>query len=245
MSSTIKSQYRIFNESTPYFRKDRYENPKEVFKGIWKKTQECVNCGERKSAVDIGCANGEYLYYLKQQCPQWDYTGYDMTEGFIETARSIEQMKDIRFEVKNLFDIEGEPFDVVYCLGTFPIFHGVDKPLQKLLNICKPNGFIFVEGFFNKYDIDVRLEFCDNSREEMRGQWRSDYNQHSCYSVRKFLDGKVRKFEFNELPVEVDIPYDPEKPATFAFTFRDADGKNIVTSGLNMFRNTTLLSIQK
>ena len=43
----------------------------------------------------------------------------------------------------------------------------------------------------------------------------------------------------------VEIPYDSKTPSTFAFTFKDNNKKNIITNGLNLILNSTLLIIQK
>ena len=36
MSSTIKSKYKVFESTSPYSKKGRYEEPKEIFKEIIK-----------------------------------------------------------------------------------------------------------------------------------------------------------------------------------------------------------------
>lgn len=45
--------------------------------------------------------------------------------------------------------------------------------------------------------------------------------------------------------MDKDIPYDSSKPAVNHFTFRDIHGRNVVTSGLNLILNKTLLTIRK
>ncbi len=245
MSSTIKSKYKVFESTSPYSKKGRYEETKEIFKEIIKEMKKFKPENEIFSVVDIGCANGEFLYFLNQSFSKAKLKGYDATESFIKSGKSFEGLKNVTLEVKNLFDIENEVFDVTFCIGTFQIFHDIEKPLSKLLQITKPGGFIFIESLFNKHNIDVRLEFSDNTLEEMRGVWRSDFNQHSHYSIKKFLDGRVKSFEFKELPMGVEIPYDSKTPSTFAFTFKDNNKKNIITNGLNLILNSTLLIIQK
>ncbi len=244
MSSTIKSKYKVFETSSPYSKHGRYDNPKEIFKGILSKLKKTLNKKDF-SAVDIGCANGEFLYYLRQNFPDANLNGYDFTEKFIETAKSFSGLKGVNLQTKNLFDIENKEFDVTFCLGTFQIFHNIEKPLSKLIEITKKGGLIFIESLFNKHDIDIRLEFSDNTKKEMRGVWRSDFNQHSYYSLDKFLKDKVESFEFEELPMSIEIPYNNKTPSTFAFTFKDKKGKNIITNGLNLILNSTLLTIKK
>ena len=64
-------------------------------------------------------------------------------------------------------------------------------------------------------------------------------------SLDKFLKDKVESFEFEELPMSIEIPYNNKTPSTFAFTFKDKKGKNIITNGLNLILNSTLLTIKK
>ena len=171
--------------------------------------------------------------------------GYDSTENFIKSGKSFKGLDSVNLQTKNLFDIENEQYDITFCIGTFQIFHDIEKPLSKLLEITKKGGLIFIESLFNKHDIDVRLEFSDNTKKEMQGVWRSDFNQHSYYSVSKFLKDKVKSFEFDELKMGAEISYNPNTPSTFAFTFKDQKGKNIITNGLNLILNSSLLTIQK
>ena len=245
MSSTIKSEYKVFENTSPYTKNNRYDAPKEIFKGILSKLKKIKGENKDFSAVDIGCANGEFLYFLKQSYTNSKLNGYDATESFINSGKSFKGLNGVNLQTKNLFDIKNEQYDVTFCLGTFQIFHDIEKPLSKLLEITKKGGLIFIESLFNKHDIDVRLEFSDNTKEEMQGVWRSDFNQHSYYAIDKFLKDKVKSFEFDELPMETEISYDSKTPSTFAFTFKNKKGKNIITNGLNLILNSTLLTIQK
>ncbi len=245
MNSTIKSKYKVFENSSPYNKKGRYEEPKEIFKEIVKKLHNSIDDKKTYSVLDVGCANGEFLYFLKQNFPNWKLNGYDMTESFVKSGKSFAGLNGVNLQTKDLFDIKDEKYDLTFCIGTFQIFHDIQKPLSKLLEITNDKGFIMIESLFNKHDIDVRLEFSDNTKEEMKGIWRSDFNQHSYYAIKKFLNNRVRSFEFDELPMVVELPFNSQTPSTFAFTFKDQKGNNIITNGLNLILNSTLLTIQK
>ena len=45
--------------------------------------------------------------------------------------------------------------------------------------------------------------------------------------------------------MDKDLPFDSVKPAVNSFTFRAADGRNVITNGLNLIVNRTLLVIEK
>jgi SAM-dependent methyltransferase len=243
--SARQPKYIPLPELSPYTKKNRYENPKETFKAIIRKIKQTVDVKMTYDVVDVGCANGEFIYTLKKGFPRWNYIGYDMTEEFIKTALSFEGLEGVRFECKDMFDIEDEQFDLVCCLGTIQIFDDVEKPLRKLLSICKEGGYLFVEGLFNKYDVDVRVQFCDNSMPQSKGLWRADFNYHSRTRIREQLENEVAALEFEDIEMGVEIPNDPKKPAVNVFTFRDEAGKNIITSGLNLILNNTLMTIKK
>jgi len=245
MGSTIKSKYKVFEDTSPYTKNSRYDNPKEIFKGILSELKKNVKKNDFFSAVDIGCANGEFLYFLKNNFPKAKLNGYDFTQSFIDTGKSFKGLEGVNLKKKNLFDIKNEKFDITFCLGTFQIFHEIEKPLSKLLDITRDGGLIFIESLFNKHDIDVRLEFSDNTIKEMKGVWRSDFNQHSYSGISKFLKKRVKSFKFDELPMNSEILYNKNTPSTFSFTFKDYKGKNIITNGLNLILNSTLLTIKK
>ena len=89
MSSTIKSKYKVFESTSPYSKKGRYEEPKEIFKEIIKEMKKFKPENEIFSVVDIGCANGEFLYFLNQSFSKAKLKGYDATESFIKNVMII------------------------------------------------------------------------------------------------------------------------------------------------------------
>lgn len=240
-----KPTYRVFPDTSPYTKRGRYDNPKSVFILTHGIADEIIGDREDLDVADIGCANGEFLYYLKQQRPGWRLTGYDKTTAFLETGRSFSGLQGVPLIEKNLYDIPDNSHDAVFCIGTFQIFREFKEPLEKLMAVVKSGGFLFVEGLFNPFPVDVRVEFADQSRPEMKDVWRSDFNQHSMKSVSEHLESLGADYEFHPLPVEFDLPYSPEKPATWTFTFKDESGKSMVTSGLNLIFRQSLLVVRK
>ncbi len=239
-----EASYRAIPSLSPYTRTDRYATPKEDHKTIARKLHAVLDVDQPRRVVDVGCGNGELLYHLKQTFDHWSFTGFDYTREFIDTAKGFPGLAGVRFDVQNLFDI-AETFDVVLCTGVANTFPTVSDLLAKLIEICEPGGLILVDGRFNKHDVEVQVRFCDNTKPDSRGVWRSDFNQHSRRSVAALLEGKVASFEFEDMVMDKDIPFDPNKPGTFCFTFRDAEGRNLITNGLNIIINKTLLTIRR
>jgi SAM-dependent methyltransferase len=244
MSDFEKARYLPMPALSPYITKDRYEKPKEVFKQALKKVETLVKTERTLDLADMCCANGEFLYFVRTKFPHWNLTGFDFTEEFIQTGRDFKGLSGVRLEVKNLFDIEGS-FDIVCCFGSFPIFPDIEAPLEKFLSVCKKGGIIIGDGLFNKFDVEVKTIFCDNSKPETVGIWRADFNQHSRKRIKNFLKHKVKKVEFEDLIMGVDLPFKPENPHSNAFTFRDENGKNIITNGLNLIATSTIMTIRR
>lgn len=244
MSDFEKASYQPVPELSPYVTNGRYENPKELFKQALAKLKTLVGDKDTLDLVDLGCANGEFLYYVRQNFPRWNLTGFDFTEQFIQTGREFEGLAGITLETKDFFTVE-ENFDIVCCFGTCPIFPDIEKPLEKLLSICRDGGIIICDGLFNKFDVEVRTVFCDSSKPEFEGIWHQDFNQHSRKRLRRFLEGKVAEVEFEDLVMGVELLSNPDDPHTNVWTFRDEDGRVLITNGMNMILNSTIMTIRK
>ncbi len=238
------TSYQAMPSLSPYVGTDRYDHPKEDHKLIAEQLRRFVDVDRPMRVGDLGCGNGELIYFLKSQFPHWEYSGFDYTQAFIDAALSFEGLAGVEFRVQDLLDIT-ETFEGVLCTGVANIFPDVGKLLDKLLSVCETGGWVFVDGLFNRHAVDVRVTFRDNSFPESQGLWRTAFNQHSRESIAAMLRGRVRSFEFVDMIMDKELPFDPAKPAVNSFTFRAADGRNVITNGLNLIVNRTLLAIEK
>lgn len=243
MSESRNAKYHPLPALSPYVRQDRYTAPKEDHKFFERKLREKIDVSAPLDVVDVGCGNGELLYLLKQKFPHWRLTGYDFTPEFIETGKNFPGLSGVELIVADMFDIN-RTFDIVLSDGVIQIFPEVQKPLEKMISICNDGGHLFVTGRFNKFDIEVRLQYCDNTNEISRGIWRTDWNQHSRQSLIRLFGSHVQSIEFHDVIMDKDLPLNPDMPIN-SFTFRDIGGKNIITNGVNMILNKTMLIINK
>jgi len=117
--------------------------------------------------------------------------------------------------------------------------------IKKLLSLVKKDGYLFVDGLFNTYDVEVRLQYCDNSNSYAKNIWRKDWSQHSIKSVTSFLENKkINKFIFKKVPMEKNIKYN-KKIHINQHTFRSKNNSNLITNGTNLILNKKLLIIKK
>ena len=91
--------------------------------------------------------------------------------------------------------------------------------------------------FFNFHDVEVRMQYCDNSNKHAKNLWRRDWSQHSIKSIKSFLKKKkLKQIRFKEIPMEKNIKFN-NKIHVNQFTFRDAKNRNLITNGTNIILN--------
>jgi len=68
-----------------YLNEDRANEPKEIFK-VFRNILLQRNETENMKVLDIGCATGEFLYYLKGELPDGSFHGMDISSQMIKYA---------------------------------------------------------------------------------------------------------------------------------------------------------------
>jgi 2-polyprenyl-3-methyl-5-hydroxy-6-metoxy-1,4-benzoquinol methylase len=238
----MKAKYRAIPSLSPYI-KNTYRVFKEKDKFIINKLKKYLNNFKftNNKLIDIGCANGLLLYRISKEFPSLKLKGVDKENKFIKVAKSYHGLSSVEFEVNDFYKVKGK-YDIVLCSSTFQIFEDFKKPLSRLISLTNKNGIILVDGLFNKYDVETRLIYCDNSNKVSKNLWRKDWNQHSIKTVSKFL--KKRAF-FNFYDLIMDKNIKPNKKIHInQFTFRNKNNYNLITNGTNMILNRKLLVIK-
>lgn len=243
MSRRDPSMYQRHPELSRYSGRGRYDNPKEDFKTIADRLAALTESGRAYSVADVGCGNGELLYLLKQQFPAWHLTGYDHTAEFVEMARAFPGLAGVEFRQADLFDVEGR-YDIVIATCFLSLFREIEEPLDKLLGLCREGGLVLATGLFNPFDIEVRVEFCDNSRPQTRGRWRTDFNRHSQSRVRELLADRVSEVTFEPCAYDLDLAPDDEHPIR-VWSVRDEQGRTWLLNGAWQIANQTLMVARK
>lgn len=243
------AKYQPLPAISPYTNPERYSRVKETHKYYIKQFYQHLHVKASLRVLDVGCGNGELLHIIHNEFPNWELKGVDPTPEFIQCAKNFDGLKAVDFSVGDIESIDGH-YDLVLCTGVLQIFSDFEKPLSKLLGVTKVGGHVIVDGLFNKYNVETRLQYCDNSNTHAQGVWRTDWNQHSQQKISNYLSQpdvngkKIKSFTFNEIEMEADLEKNKDLHIQ-QFTFRDQDGKNIITNGTNMILNKTMLIIQK
>jgi len=239
----MKAKYITLPKLSPYIDFKKYKIFKENHKFFIKELSKLVKKKEYK-LLDVGCGNGQLLYQIVKRLSNINCIGTDREFKFIETAKKFKGLKNVHFETLDFYKNEGL-YDFVFCTSVFQIFQEYKKPLNKLLSLVKDGGYIFVDGLFNSHDVEVRMQYCDNSNKHAKNLWRRDWSQHSIKSIKSFLKNKkLKQIRFKEVPMEKNIKFN-NKIHVNQYTFRDAKNRNLITNGTNIILNRKLLIIKK
>lgn len=239
----MKAKYLSLPKLSPYLSFKNYKVFKEVHKFYIEELSKKLG-NKKYNLLDVGCANGQLLFQIIKKFPNLKCFGTDPDPQFISTAKKFKGLEKVNFKTCGLYRNKGS-YDFVFCTSVFQIFQEYEKPLKKLLSLVKKDGYLFVDGLFNTYDVEVRLKFCDNSNRYSKNIWRRDWSQHSIKLVTSFLENeKINKFIFKKVPMEKNIKHN-KKIHINQHTFRTKNNSNLITNGTNLILNKKLLIIKK
>jgi SAM-dependent methyltransferase len=228
-----------------YLAEDRYEKPKELSKLLLALLRQSGGLRSDETVCDVGCAAGEFLYYLRQQYPASRYYGVDVVPELIEKART--KVPDVEFKVGSILDRRLMPaasMDVSFSVGVLPIFEEFRSSFDNLLYWTKPGGRVYVAALFNPHPVDVWVTYrlSDDPDSERR---ESGWNMFSKRSVSRYLDAVVGPESYSFTPFEMPFDLQPnsQDPAR-TWTFLDHEGRRLITNGLSLICNVEILEIR-
>lgn len=104
----------------------------------WQKLQS----GDELKIIDLGCGEGKFLKLVEENFKNVKTFGIDIE------PRVLEIKKFLRAEIK-VADIRnsGFPdvfFDVVFCLDALEHFENLEKPVDEIKRILKPDGLLII-----------------------------------------------------------------------------------------------------
>tara|TARA_B100000315_G_C14541735_1_gene571255 strand:+ start:343 stop:1083 length:741 start_codon:yes stop_codon:yes gene_type:complete len=195
-----KEGIRHKRDEEVYLHEDRYDNPKEYFKLIAGSVSEySENARSKVSLLDIGCATGEFIYYLQSVFPEFEFTGIDVSDKLLSKA-SI-KMPNNRFRNVSIIDSPYNnlkvKYDFVTMCGVLCIFDNAERVLRNAFELVKRGGKLYVFGAFNNYPLDVVMRY----KLSHETTWRSAVNIFSeqyCENLFcKQLGSSIQWKDFN------------------------------------------------
>lgn len=116
--------------------------------------------------LDAGCGTGAMLGMFREDCPNKNYTGIDLSEKMIQTAekKKLDGVRFVAGDCENL-PFADNSFDVVTCSMSFHHYPNPEKFFQSLHRVLRPGGRLILRDmaskskvmmwFFNHIEIPV------------------------------------------------------------------------------------------
>lgn len=194
----------------------------------------------RPEILDIGCATGDFLYYLHMLYPNASLTGCDILPELLKRAkREVPQAKYIRGDIYTGKGMPKNKFDAVFLLAVHSIFDDVGPWLDSLLRVVKPAGRVYVFGLFNPEDIDMvmRVRYAKPGSRYQRG-----WNTISQKTVLEHLGKRGARGTFHRYVIGLDVPRHKDDPLR-SWTFKLKNGERAIINGTQILHQFYFLEI--
>lgn len=218
-----------------YLKTNRHNKPKEIFKFLLKEMKKNLSKNKRLKLLDIGCANGELIYFLNKNLKNIDFYGADIRKDLLKIAEkhcknSIFKKLDISKKIKI-----NEKFDIIICSGVINIIDDLDLFFKNINKLSKKKTVIYLMSFHNPYNFNVRIKYDDLSLKKRI--YQSGHNLWSINYLRNKLKNKsYKKYEF-KMPFDIKKN---KKDLLRSFSIK-VDKKRFFTNGLSLLLKPTLL----
>lgn len=233
-----------------YLQEERKDDPKEYFKFILRRFSKLERPESCVKILDVGCATGDFLYYLAQNFPKAELYGMDRLPILLEKAKRINpRAKFFQGDIfsgeifaekgENIWTDFGGGFDYIFMLGVHSIFDEIKKVIENLRYLMRAEGKIYIFGIFNPYEIDVIIRSRSSHSD---GEWESGWNLFSLATAVRVTDELDLYCNVEPFRINIDIPENLSDPLR-SYTFLRMDGEREVVNGLQLLHKFYLLEI--
>lgn len=190
MNQTIETYKKNFEQFAKNYQNNTVERDQQDFLALL----EAIN---GKKILDVGCGTGTHAQYFSQR--NYDVTGIDLVEEFLEYARKRCGANFINMDLKKL-NFETESFDGIWsCASLLHVpKHELIEVLSGFRKVLKPQGIIYASvkqgvgekmengRFFSYHTLESIESFLSDSgfkslikytEEKSTGNWATIYSQ--------------------------------------------------------------------
>lgn len=221
-----------------YLKSNLYKKPKENFKFLQKILNKRLSSKKKYKVIDIGCANGELLYFLKNNNKNFNLTGIDIRKDLVKKAKNnlpqdiILKKMDFNSKIK-FFD----KFDIIICSGVISIFDDLKIFFKNINKIKKANTKFYFFGGYNDYPYDIRMRYVDLNMKKKILQ--TGWNIWSVKTMKKYFGKK--KFKKHYFNIHFDLKKN-KKDLVRSWTVK-IKNKRYSTNGLMFLQNQMWLEV--
>ena len=225
-----------------YLNENRSDNPKEMFKFI-RSVLSSKRLNTAKSLLDVGCATGELIYYLKGNHPNLSCTGIDVSEAMIELAKARQPNES--FICRDILTRKMQKmlqYDIVLCAGVLQIFDDIELPIHNLLSSVRPFGMLVVAGSFNTHNVDVLMRYRRGGSENVSG-WETGWNLFSKETIEQSLKSFGNDLAWDWFDFEMPFPLPEQEDPMRTWTISTEHNSNQLINGAAQLLYTKVLCV--
>ncbi len=219
---------------------------KEIFLKLGILLNQQEQLPENGQVLDVGCASGALINYLRTILPHYSFTGVDTSKDFLDLAQSTTPDATwINANALNLPENLYNAFDVSLALGVIGIFNEEQsiQMLEQLVQTINDNGAVYVFSHFNDHDVDMLVNH-RVGQSDGEGKWEIGFNNFSKNTVSKWLDkiDGVQEYRFIDFELPFEVKQDKKNPSR-SWSFEGKEGKLLFTNGLNLLLKYSIIEI--
>jgi len=230
-----------------YLKDKRKEKTKEYFKFLHKILSKNKKINSKKTKIiDIGCATGELIYFLKNKFENANYYGLDVHPKLIKYAKKDPDLKNVDFSVGNIVDTPKEKhfkkYDVVLFIAVHSIWDNIDVWFTNLRKYGKKGSRIYIFGLFNPNPIDtfVKVRRSGSKNKNLEPGW----NLISIQTYKSyFKEKKIKNYKFYPWEIKIKLPKN-KSDLMRSYTQKISRNKYQLTSGIGLIHTLRLLEIR-
>jgi ubiquinone/menaquinone biosynthesis C-methylase UbiE len=227
---------------TEHYTGNDYKKPRELFKFIANIIEMGLNDVTDFSILDVGCAKGEFLYYLSKRFSAYkpSLCGVDFSKALIECAKKFHGLDSTELLLDNAetFAIR-KKFDIITATGIISFFDDYSPFLENLFRHLKPNGVVIITNGFSTSNYDVYVKFRKFNQKAKTPE--SGWNQHSINGINDYVSKADKKL----ITHKFELPFTLSKQDDLlrSWTIETNEGQKFV-NGLNQIWNLWSLEIK-
>tara|TARA_B100000029_G_scaffold369398_1_gene363229 strand:- start:3161 stop:3871 length:711 start_codon:yes stop_codon:yes gene_type:complete len=226
---------------------DRYKDPKQVFKTIYKIINN-YNKDKNLKIIDFGGAEGAFAHFVINQQPNYEITNIEYDKKLLELSKkNVPLCKSIIGDINSCPKIKNNSYDIVTCIGVISIFDDFRPSINEMLRVVKKGGLIIINNMWNSYPIDllIKVRHAKNGSQKKFNNWESGWNMISIKTISEFLKNKkkVKSFSFKKVIMKKDLLKNKNNLLR-SWTNKYKNGERYHFNGIGRLLDKRLLIIQ-
>src|SRR5882724_3952960 len=188
----MQNKYMRTVDEEIYLKNKRFTTPKENFKQI-ASILNLAEVGGKTSLLDIGCATGEFLYYVRHLNENIMLNGIEFSETLVNESLELLSENNINISVgdaNNLLAVDDNSYDFVTTIGVTSIFDDFRPSFNEMIRVAKPQSLCLNHMLLNEMDIDVIIRYLKPDYSVQESGWNKfsiksvEQHLHNCKAVK-------------------------------------------------------------